>query len=174
MLINRCDICGTEIKTAQGLAGHKRFRHGPAGLASELETTLVSRQLHRKVFGRLSDRLADKLADAILESHGEEMLEVCLLELSRQGVDLSFSGRRRNIRAIIVAAGQNDRLLPLIPDKPVGLLEIGKGEVSPQETLGEFIGLARFTIAGAELMKAAYHHAMENPDRPYPGSPRPG
>jgi len=123
--MNRCDICGVEFKTAQGLAGHKRFRHGPAGLASELETTLVSRQIHRKVFSRLSDRLADRLADAIMESHGEEMLEVYLLELSRQGVDLSFLGRRRNIRAIIVAAGQNDRLLSLIPDKPAGLLEVG-------------------------------------------------
>ena len=47
------------------------------------------------------------------------------------------------------------------------ILKIGKEEVTPEEAHGEFIGLARFTRAGAELMKVAYHHAMENPDRPF-------
>lgn len=131
--MNRCDICNTEFKTAQGLAGHKRHRHGPARLAGELETALAGKQLHRKVLSRLSDKLADKLADAILESHGQEVLEVYLHELSRQGVDLSFLGRRRNIRAVIVAAGQNDRLLPLISDRPVGLLEVGRKTIIGRE-----------------------------------------
>lgn len=47
------------------------------------------------------------------------------------------------------------------------IIEIGKEEVTPEEAYGEFIGLAKFTRAGTELMKVAYHHAMENPDRPF-------
>jgi choline kinase len=46
--------------------------------------------------------------------------------------------------------------------------KIGKGVVSPEEARGEFIGLARFTRAGAETMKAAYHQAAtEHPTAPF-------
>jgi choline kinase len=47
------------------------------------------------------------------------------------------------------------------------VVRIGKGVVSPEETYGEFIGLAKFTKAGAEAMKAAYHRAAKE----YPTSP---
>ena len=47
------------------------------------------------------------------------------------------------------------------------IVRIGKEEVTPEEAHGEFIGLARFTRAGAEMMKVAYHNASENHDRPF-------
>ena len=47
------------------------------------------------------------------------------------------------------------------------VIRIGKGVVSPEEAYGEFIGLAKFTKAGAEAMKAAYHRAAKE----YPTSP---
>jgi len=47
------------------------------------------------------------------------------------------------------------------------VVRIGKGVVSPEEAYGEFIGLAKFTKAGAEAMKAAYHRAAKE----YPTSP---
>jgi len=123
--MNKCEICGNEFKTAQGLAGHKRFRHMSAMHESGLDAALTGKQLHNKVLSRLSDRLADRLADAILEKYGDKMLEVYMLELSGQGMDIGFLRKPHNIRAIIVAAGRNDRLLPLIPDRPAGLLEVG-------------------------------------------------
>ena len=77
-----CDICGATFKTAQGLAGHKRLRHGTHKLADELGATLTSKQLHRKIVERLGDKLADRLAEVILESRGQEILDVFLDELS--------------------------------------------------------------------------------------------
>jgi len=48
------------------------------------------------------------------------------------------------------------------------VVKIGKDVVSPEEVHGEFIGLAKFTKSGAELMKAAYHRAAEeNPNAPF-------
>jgi len=48
------------------------------------------------------------------------------------------------------------------------VVKIGKDVVSPEEAHGEFIGLAKFTKSGAELMKAAYHRAAEeNPNAPF-------
>ncbi len=48
------------------------------------------------------------------------------------------------------------------------VIRIGKGVVSPEEAYGEFIGLAKFTKAGAEAMKAAYHRAAkEDPTSPF-------
>ena len=48
------------------------------------------------------------------------------------------------------------------------VVKIGKGVVSPGEAHGEFIGLAKFSKSGAELMKAAYHRvAAERPAAPF-------
>ncbi len=48
------------------------------------------------------------------------------------------------------------------------VVKIGKDVVSSEEAHGEFIGLAKFTKSGAELMKAAYHRAAEeNPNAPF-------
>lgn len=48
------------------------------------------------------------------------------------------------------------------------VVKIGKGVVSPDEAHGEFIGLAKFSKSGAELMKAAYHRvAEEHPVAPF-------
>ena len=41
------------------------------------------------------------------------------------------------------------------------VVKIGKQEVSPEEAHGEFIGLAKFTKSGAEVMRAAYHRVSE-------------
>jgi len=129
----KCEVCGATFKTAQGLAGHKRLRHRANELASELGATLTNRQLHRKILNRLGEKLADRLAEAILEEHGPEILEHYLEELSHQGLDLRSLGKSRNVRAIIVAAGKSSRLLPLIPDKPACLLEIGSKTIIGRE-----------------------------------------
>ena len=128
-----CDICGAVFKTAQGLAGHKRLRHGAYGLANELGTALTTKRLYRKVLNHLGEKLADRLAEAILESHGQEILDRYLEELSQQGLDLRSLGRYRNLRAIIVAAGESNRLLPLTKDKPECLLEIGNKTILSRE-----------------------------------------
>ncbi|TET16221.1 MAG: phosphocholine cytidylyltransferase family protein [Dehalococcoidia bacterium] len=128
-----CDICGALFKTAQGLAGHKRLRHGAYGLATELGIALTNKQLHRKVLNRLGEKLADRLAEAILQSRGQEILDHYLEELSQQGLDLRSLGRYRNLRAIIVAAGESNRLLPLTQDKPECLLEIGNKTILSRE-----------------------------------------
>ncbi len=128
-----CDICGEVFKTAQGLAGHKRLRHGAYGVAGELGIVLSNKQLHRKVLQRLGEKLADRLAEVILESHGQEILELYLEELSRRGLDLSSLRSTRNVRAIIVAAGESNLLLPLTEDKPECLLEIGNKTILGRE-----------------------------------------
>jgi hypothetical protein len=133
LLMIHCDICGATFKTTQGLAGHKRLRHGAYGLASELGAALSGKQLHRKVLNHLGEKLADRLADAILQTHSEEILNVYLGELARQGLDLRSLGRQPNVRAIIIAAGESQRLLPLIPDGPACLLEIGNQTIIARE-----------------------------------------
>ncbi len=129
----KCDICGSSFKTAQGLAGHKRLKHGAYKPGDEIRRAFGGKQLHRKVIDSLGAKLADRLAEAILESHGEEILNVYLEELSRQGIDLPSLGRLRRVRAIIVAAGESSRLLPLISDKPACLLEIGDRTILGRE-----------------------------------------
>lgn len=128
-----CDICGSTFKTAQGLAGHKRLLHGTYVLGDELGTTLTSKQLHRKILNHLGDKLADRLAETILESCEQEILDVFLAELSHRGLDLRSLRRHRNARAIIIAAGESNRLLPVIPDKPACLLEIGDKTIIGRE-----------------------------------------
>jgi GTP:adenosylcobinamide-phosphate guanylyltransferase len=120
-----CGICGASFKTTQGLAGHKRLRHGASKPGDELQRAFGGKQLHRKVLNSLGEKLADRLAEALLESHGQQILDLYIEELSRQGLDISSLTRFRRIRAIIVAAGESNRLLPLISDKPACLLEIG-------------------------------------------------
>lgn len=45
---------------------------------------------------------------------------------------------------------------------------IGKRVVAPEQAHGEFIGLASFSRAGVELLRAAYHRvAVESPDGPF-------
>jgi phosphoenolpyruvate phosphomutase len=121
------------FKTAQGLAGHKRLRHGAYKPGDEVRRAFGGRQLHRKVMSRLSEKLADRLADAILESHEQEILGAYLEELSRQGLDARSLARVRNVRAIIVAAGESSRLLPLITDRPACLLELGDKTILGRE-----------------------------------------
>jgi len=48
------------------------------------------------------------------------------------------------------------------------VVKIGKEVVSPEEADGEFIGLAKFTKSGVEVMRAAYHRvADERPTAPF-------
>ena len=48
------------------------------------------------------------------------------------------------------------------------VVKIGKDVVSPEEAHGEFIGLAKFTKSGADVMRAAYHRvAEEHPAAPF-------
>lgn len=48
------------------------------------------------------------------------------------------------------------------------VIRIGKGVVSPEEAHGEFIGLAKFTKSGAEVMKAVYRRVAEEcPSAPF-------
>jgi choline kinase len=128
-----CDICGASFKSTQGLAGHKRLRHGAPKSGDELRKAFGGKQLHQRVINRLADKLADRLAEAILESHGQQILDLYIEELSRQGLDISSLTKLRRIRAIIVAAGESNRLLPLISDKPACLLEIGDKTILSRE-----------------------------------------
>jgi choline kinase len=121
----RCEICGSFFKTAQGLAGHKRFRHGTHGLADEMGTGLTGKELHRKTINHLSEKLADRMAEAILQRHGQEIWEVFLDDLSQQGFNLRSLGKYPKVKAIIVAAGESNMLLPLTKDMPNCLLQIG-------------------------------------------------
>ena len=128
-----CDICGASFKSTQGLAGHKRLRHGAYRPSDELQKAFGGKQLHRKVMNSLGDKIADRLADAMLESHGQQILDLYMEELSRQGLDISSLTKLRRIRAIIVAAGESSRLLPLISDRPACLLEIGDKTILSRE-----------------------------------------
>ncbi len=128
-----CEICGGDFKTAQGLAGHKRLRHQSHGLADDVGTALTGKQLHRKILNRLGEKLADRLAEAILESHGQEIWEAYMNELSRHGLDLRSMGGFPKIKAIIVAAGESNLLLPLTEDKPECLLEIRNKTILSRE-----------------------------------------
>ena len=121
----RCEICGSFFKTAQGLAGHKRLRHGTHRLADQMGTALTGRELHRKTINHLSEKLADRLAEAILQRHGQEIWEAFLDDLSQHGFDLRSPGRYPKVKAIIVAAGESNLLLPLTKDIPDCLLQIG-------------------------------------------------
>lgn len=48
------------------------------------------------------------------------------------------------------------------------VVKIGKDVVSPEESHGEFIGLAKFTRSGAEAMRKAYHRVeKEHPASPF-------
>ena len=128
-----CEICGGFFKTAQGLAGHRRLRHATGTRAGEAGATLTSRQLQRKVLDRLSEKLADRLAESILETHGQEIWEAYLAELSGQGLDLGSLVGRRRMKAIILAAGEHNSLLPLTADKPECLLEVGEKTMLSRE-----------------------------------------
>ena len=63
-----CEICGASFKSTQGLAGHKRLRHGASRPGEELQKAFGGKQLHRRVINSLADKLADRLAEAILEA----------------------------------------------------------------------------------------------------------
>ncbi len=116
-----CEICGRTFKNTQGLAGHLRLRHA----VQKPALTLAGQPLYHKVLQHLADKLAEKLADAILEAHGQELLKGSIEELSHQGLALSLLDERRVDKAIIVAAGQSPRLLPLTSNKPHCLLRVG-------------------------------------------------
>jgi len=120
-----CEICGGIFKTTQGLAGHKRLRHGTPKSADETITTILGRQLHRKILNHLGDKLADRLAEAIIQTRGRDVWDAYLDEILRRGLDLSSLAIYPKIKAIIVAAGESNLLLPLTKDKPECLLEVG-------------------------------------------------
>jgi choline kinase len=96
-------------------------------------TALTGRELHRKILNHLTEKLADRLAEAILESHGQAIWEAYLDDLSQQGLYLRSLGRYPKVKAIIVAAGESDLLLPLTKDKPDCLLEIGNKTILSRE-----------------------------------------
>jgi phosphoenolpyruvate phosphomutase len=128
-----CETCGATFKTTQGLAGHRRLRHSADEFASEMGSLLTGKQLRRKILSRVGEKLADTLAEAIIQSYGQDIWEACLDELSRQGLDLRSAGRYGKVKAIIVAAGESDLLLPLTNDKPECLLEIGNKTILSRE-----------------------------------------
>jgi choline kinase len=120
-----CEICGRTFKTTQGLAGHKRLRHETSKSADETITTILGRQLHRKILNRLSDKLADRLAEAIIQIKGRDVWDAYLEEILRRELDLSSLAVYPKVKAIIIAAGESNLLLPLTKDKPECLLEVG-------------------------------------------------
>ncbi|MBI2846557.1 MAG: phosphocholine cytidylyltransferase family protein [Chloroflexi bacterium] len=125
----RCETCGAEFKNTQGLAGHRRIKHTAPGVDLGLARALTGVRLHRDLGRRLTEKIADRLAEAILREHQDEILEVCLEELSRGGMELGARTVNRKPKAIIVAAGRSERLFPLAGDKPVCLLVIGSNTI---------------------------------------------
>lgn len=115
-----CEICGASFKTAQGLAGHKRLKHG-----AQQQPQFVKQQLYRKVLQHTADKIADRLADAILKAQGEQFIERCMEEFYRQGFSLYPLTREQPNKAIILAAGYSKRLFPRNKNKPDCLLNIG-------------------------------------------------
>ena len=159
-----CDICGVTFKTTQGLAGHKRIRHAKEQAA----LTLSGQQLQRKVLQHLADKVAGKLADAILEEHGEQLLQSYMGELSRQGLDLRPLGKERTSKAIIVAAGQSPRLLPLNSDRPDCLLDVGGKTILQRELdILRSCGISRIAVVRGyqkEKINYPYISYYENDD----------
>jgi len=81
--MEKCDICGKECKTAQGLGGHKRWVHGvaPAGPQLRLEqpnpliTKSVLEQLLDERFAVIAeqvDTLSGELAEQVKTLSGEQ------------------------------------------------------------------------------------------------------
>jgi len=91
----KCDICGKECKTAQGLAGHKQWAHGiapdsaqlrlqpssPLVTESKLEQRLteLEQQVGKRTISRLEELLGIKEVvplSKITESHGSGLIEL--------------------------------------------------------------------------------------------------
>lgn len=81
--MERCDICGKECKTGQGLGGHKRWVHGvaPSGAQLRLEqpnpliTKSALEQLLDERFAAISeqvDALSGELAEQVKTLSGEQ------------------------------------------------------------------------------------------------------
>jgi len=73
--MNKCDICGKQLKSSQGLGGHKRFKHRVAGVAQGEGSSLVTEQsfpeILTKTLAKWSDHnsvLYDQLVAAMHES----------------------------------------------------------------------------------------------------------
>lgn len=115
-----CEICGATFKTAQGLAGHRRLKH-----RAQQHPQFIKQQLYRKVLQHMADKIANKLADAILKVQGEQLIESCMEEFSRQGLDFHLITKEQPRKAIILAAGCSERLLPRNKNKPDCLLDVG-------------------------------------------------
>jgi len=66
----RCELCGEEFKTAQGLAGHRQFKHGHQMIKDDMKLLLAM--------------------DAILR--GEDMVEIPIKHRVHPSVVLEASG----------------------------------------------------------------------------------
>lgn len=111
--------------------------------------------------GEMNDDLIFSYSDIVYSSEIVAKLMECESEIALT-VDVNwlqhYNGRDRHpiseAELVKVANGK--------------VVKIGKGIVNSEEAHGEFIGLAKFSKSGAELMKAAYHRvAEEHPVAPF-------
>jgi len=59
----RCDTCGSQVKTRNGLAGHKRFRHGVSTLANIREPGTTQREERERAEYEMMKFTAEKLSN---------------------------------------------------------------------------------------------------------------
>jgi len=57
----QCDLCGGQMKTRQGLSGHKQFRHGVSTLANIREPGTTQREQRERADYEMMKFTAEKL-----------------------------------------------------------------------------------------------------------------
>lgn len=85
--MEKCDLCGKECKTAQGLAGHKRWVHGVAPSSAQLRleqpnpliTRSVLEQLLDERFAVISEQV-DALSGELVQQDGQHSERIKQLE----------------------------------------------------------------------------------------------
>jgi len=97
--MEKCDLCGKECRTAQGLAGHKRWVHGVAPSSAQLRleqpnpliTKSVLEQLLDERFAVIAEQV-DALSGELVQQDGQhseriKQLEQRLSAAERKGID---------------------------------------------------------------------------------------
>jgi len=57
--MNKCDICGKQLKSSQGLGGHMRFKHRVAGVAQGERSSLVTEQSFPEILTKTLSQWSD-------------------------------------------------------------------------------------------------------------------
>ena len=82
--MEKCDICGKECKTGQGLAGHKRWVHGVAPASAQLRLEQPNPLITKSVLGQLLDERFAVIAEQVDGLSGELAEQVKMLSGEQQ------------------------------------------------------------------------------------------